>query len=87
MTCTYCGAAIPAGAATCPGCGAALAGGAPTMTTHPTTSIEESPARAGAVLPLGGNAEATSDVRDSTLVIWGLVIAAIVVAIIWLAAH
>lgn len=88
MYCSHCGTAAADGAQFCAACGSGLTAASPASTGSVLTqTIAESPARAGASVPVGGTAQATSDLRDRSLIIWILGVIAAIVVIIWAVAH
>ncbi|HVV13690.1 zinc ribbon domain-containing protein [Amycolatopsis sp.] len=88
MFCSQCGTPAVPGAQFCASCGASLAGASPAAAGSVLTSTSaEAPARTGAAVPLGGTAQATSDLRDRSLVLWALAVIAAIVVVVLLAAH
>jgi uncharacterized membrane protein YvbJ len=87
MFCSQCGAAVADGAHYCAACGSAVTAGSSSVRTVVASTIEETPARQGHALPVGESANATSDLRDSRLIIGTLVVIALIVLIVLAIAH
>lgn len=88
MFCSHCGTPAADGAQVCATCGSGLTSTSPASTGAVlTASSAETPARAGASVPVGGTAQATSDLRDRSLILGGLAVIAAIVIIVLLAVH
>jgi uncharacterized membrane protein YvbJ len=88
VICSHCGTPAADGAQFCAKCGSGLTGASPASTgSLLTASSAETPARSGAAVPVGGTAQATSDLRDRSLVLGGLAVVAAIVIIVLLAVH
>jgi uncharacterized membrane protein YvbJ len=84
MFCSHCGTPAADGAQFCAKCGSGLsATSASSAGAVLTASSAETPARTGASVPVGSTAQATSDLRDRTLLLWiAGIIAAIVIIVL-----
>jgi uncharacterized membrane protein YvbJ len=88
MYCSHCGTVAEDGAQVCAKCGSGLTVTSPASTGSVLTqTVAESPARTGATVPMGGTAQATSDLRDRSLILGGLAVIAAIVIIVLLAVH
>jgi uncharacterized membrane protein YvbJ len=88
MYCSHCGTVAADGAQVCAKCGSGLTVTSPASTGSVLTqTVAESPARTGATVPMGGTAQATTDLRDRSLILWILGVIAAIVVIVWAVAH
>jgi uncharacterized membrane protein YvbJ len=88
MYCSHCGTAAADGAQFCAKCGSGLTARSPASTGSVLTqTAAETPARTGATVPVGGTAQATSDLRDRSLIIGGIAVIAAIVIIVLVAVH
>jgi uncharacterized membrane protein YvbJ len=87
MYCSHCGTPATDGAQFCAKCGSGLVTSPASAGSVLTQTAAETPARTGATVPVGGTAQATSDLRDRSLIVGGLAVIAAIVIIVLLAVH